>query len=248
MKDRSSVLFIVLGGFFIANALLAEFIGVKIFSVEKTLGLAPLNLSLFGQDGLGFNMTAGVLLWPVVFIFTDILNEYYGKRGIRLLSYLAAGLISYGFIMVFLAMYVAPADFWIGAKSADGIDNMELAFDAIFGQGLRIIIGSLAAFLIGQFVDVYVFSWIRRYTGEKRIWLRATGSTMVSQLVDSYVVLFIAFYGVFPTVYIFAIGIVAYLYKFIVALASTPVIYLVHGLIDRYLGKEKAHAMKASAH
>lgn len=248
MKDRASILFVVLGGFFITNALLAEFIGVKIFSVEKTLGFAPLNLKVFGQEGLGFNMTAGVLLWPVVFVFTDILNEYYGKRGIRLLSYLTAGLISYGFLMVFLAMQVVPADFWIGTKVDAGVENMESAFDAIFGQGLRIILGSLTAFLIGQFVDVYTFSWIRKRTGEKRIWLRATGSTLVSQLVDSYVVLFVAFYGVFPTVYIFAIGLVAYLYKFLVAILSTPIIYLVHDLIDRYLGKERAAALKASAH
>lgn len=243
LKDRSSVLFVILGGFFVTNALLAEFIGVKLFSVEATLGFEPLNLSLFGETGLGFNMTAGVLLWPVVFIFTDVLNEYYGKRGIRLLSFLTVGLISYGFIMIYLAMSVAPAASWIGSKSGVGVSNMDVAFNAIFGQGLRIILGSICAFLIGQLVDVWVFQRIRKVTGEKKIWLRATGSTLVSQLIDSYVVLFIAFYGQFSMGQILAFGLVAYIYKFIVAIASTPIIYLVHAGIERFLGKETAERM-----
>ena len=248
MKDRASKLFIILGGFFVTNALLAEFIGVKIFSVEATLGFEPLNFTLFGESGLGFNMTAGVLLWPVVFVFTDVLNEYYGQRGVRFLSFLTAGLISYGFLMVYLAMSVEPASFWIGSKAGQGVENMDTAFNAIFGQGLRIIVGSIIAFFIGQIADVYVFRQIRRITGEKKLWLRATGSTLVSQLIDSYVVLFIAFYGQFSNVQILAFGMVAYAYKFVVAILSTPVIYLVHLGIEWYLGKEKAHEMAEAAH
>ena len=247
LKDRASILFIILGGFFVTNALLAEFIGVKLFSVEATLGFESLNLSLFGETGLGFNMTAGVLLWPVVFIFTDVLNEYYGNRGVRLLSFLTVGLIAYGFIMVYIAMSVAPASFWVGSKVDEGVPNMDLAFNAIFGQGLRIIVGSICAFLVGQLVDVWVFQKIRKATGEKRLWLRATGSTLVSQLVDSYVVLFIAFAGQFSTVQILAFGLVAYVYKFVVAIASTPIIYLAHTGIERYLGKETARKMASEA-
>lgn len=247
LKDRASILFIILGGFFVTNALLAEFIGVKLFSVEATLGFESLNLSLFGETGLGFNMTAGVLLWPVVFIFTDVLNEYYGKKGVRLLSFLTVGLIAYGFIMVYIAMSVAPASFWVGSKVDEGVPDMDLAFNAIFGQGLRIILGSICAFLIGQLVDVWVFQRIRRATGEKRLWLRATGSTLVSQLVDSYVVLFIAFAGQFSTVQILAFGLVAYIYKFVVAIASTPIIYLAHTGIEKYLGKETAQRMATEA-
>ncbi|MBI1183665.1 queuosine precursor transporter [bacterium] len=248
MKNKQNILFIVLGGFFIANALLAEFLGVKLFSVERTLGFEPLNLKILGQDGLGFTMTTGVLLWPVVFVFTDILNEYYGQRGIRLLSFLTAGLIAYGFLMIYLAINVEPADFWVVMKQEQGVEDMSLAFNAVYGQGLRIIIGSLVAFLVSQFVDVYVFTKIRSITGEKRIWLRATGSTLVSQLIDSYVVLFIAFAGQLPTIYILAIGVVNYVYKFVVAIISTPAIYVVHYFIERYLGKEEAEKMAASVH
>ena len=75
MKDKSSILFYILGSFFIANAILAEFIGVKIFSLESTFGLEPLNLTILGIENLSFNLTAGVVLWPIVFVMTDVINE-----------------------------------------------------------------------------------------------------------------------------------------------------------------------------
>src|SRR5215216_5682160 len=123
IRDKSTKLFIVLAGFFIANALIAEFMGVKIFSLEKTLHIKPIDLLLFGNH-FSFNLTAGVLLWPVVFIMTDIVNEYYGQKGVRFLSYLAVGLISYAFLMIFFAIQTSPADFWVGNRAADGIPNM----------------------------------------------------------------------------------------------------------------------------
>ena len=90
--DRPQKLFLLLAGFFVANALLAEFIGVKIFALEDTLGIDPLQWNLFGQSG-SLSFTAGTLLWPVVFVMTDVVNEYYGRRGVRLISWLAVGLI-----------------------------------------------------------------------------------------------------------------------------------------------------------
>ena len=119
---------------------------------------------------------------------------------------------------------------------------MNLAFEYVFGQGLWIIAGSLVAFLIGQIADVTVFQWIKRITGEKKLWLRATGSTLVSQLIDSFVVLFIAFYisGKMPLKLVIGIGIVNYIYKFIVAIVLTPLLYVIHNWIDRYLGHEVA--------
>ncbi len=83
LDNKATRLFILLSGFFVANALISELIGVKIFSVEKTLGLSPVRISFFGQADLSFNMTAGVITWPVVFIMTDIINEYFGKNGVR---------------------------------------------------------------------------------------------------------------------------------------------------------------------
>ncbi|MEL7123968.1 MAG: queuosine precursor transporter, partial [Bacteroidota bacterium] len=173
ITHKPTRLFIILAGFFVTNALVAEFIGVKIFAFEDTLGIQPMNFNLFGQVG-ALQFSAGVLLWPIVFIMTDVINEYYGKRGIRLLSFLAVGLISYAFIMIYAAIALVPADWWVVQNVEKGIPNMQDAFAGIFGQGLLIIVGSIVAFLVAQLVDVVVFHRIKKRTGEKAIWLRAT--------------------------------------------------------------------------
>lgn len=259
--QKPTRLFIILGGFFVANAIIAEFIGVKIFSLEQSLGFDPVNFRFFGNENLSFNLTAGVLLWPVVFVMTDVINEYYGKKGVRLLSYLAVALICYAFLMVYFAIGLDPADFWPTShinpdlpeaerlELESEVGNYNTAFRIVFRQGLWIIIGSLVAFLIGQLVDVTVFHRIKRWTGEKRIWLRATGSTLVSQFIDSYVVLIIAFYfgADWPLMLVLAIGTVNYIYKFTMAIVLTPAIYLAHFLIDRHLGPELAKELKEKA-
>lgn len=245
LKDKPVKLFVSIAAFFVANALIAESIGTKIFSLEKLFGLKPVNFSLFGQSGLSFNLTCGVLLWPLEFVVTDIVNEYYGPKAVRRISFTAVALISYAFLMYFLAIGVPPADFWI--TSSKEVSNMQTSFDAIFGQGMRIIVGSLVAFLVSQIVDVTIFHKIKRATGEKHIWLRATGSTIISQLIDSYIVLFIAFTGVFTWQMILAIGIMNYLYKFTMAIILTPVIMLVEKRIEKYVGKETAMKMKRAA-
>lgn len=251
MRNKENLLFLVLGGFFVTNALVAEFIGVKIFSLEGSLGLEPILMDFFGQEDLSFNLTAGVLLWPVVFIMTDVINEYFGKRGVKLLSYMAVGLIAYAFLMITLAIGTQPAAFWaeLPLYTEQGLD-INLAFEMIFSQGNWIIIGSLVAFLVGQLVDVTVFQYLRRYTGHRMIWLRATGSTLVSQLIDSFVVLYIAF-GLSPADWpmsmILAVCTVNYIYKFVMAVGLTPLLYVFHWGIDRFLGKELAENLKEAA-
>src|SRR5690349_1657833 len=207
LEQKRNRLFIVLCGIFITNALVAEMIGVKIFSAESTIGVDPANLNILGFT-MDFNLTADVMIWPVVFITTDLINEYFGKPGVKRISYLTAGLIADVFRVVFLTMRLAPADFWHYTKDAEGnVVNMDIAFNKIFGQGQRIIIGSLTAFILGQLIDVFVFQKIKKITGNKYLWLRSTGSTLISQFIDSFVVLFIAFSGVFTNSQIVAIGI-----------------------------------------
>lgn len=251
----------LLSGFFVANALVAEFMGVKLFSLEKTLGWTEAGWSILGQENLSFTLTAGVLLWPVVFVMTDIINEYYGRRGVRMLSYLTAGLIAYGFLMLFMAMQLEPAEFWRTAHIKPGwtpeqqaamrtqVADYNAAYAVVFGQSMWIIVGSLVAFLVAQIVDVSVFHRIKAATGEQKIWLRATGSTLVSQFLDSFIVVFIALHigQQLPFLQVLAISIMNYIYKGIMAVALTPVIYLAHGAIDRYLGQERAAEMKAVA-
>jgi queuosine precursor transporter len=260
MFKKEHILFIVLAGFFVANALIAEFIGVKIFSMEGTLGLPQLGWELFGEKR-SFDLTAGVLLWPVIFIMTDIINDYYGVRGVRILSILAAALISYGFLMFFMGIQLEPSGFWstshvpLNASPAEReailkkVGDYDYAFFVVFGQGLWIIAGSLIAFLVGQVLDAYVFKAIKKATGDSRIWLRATGSTLISQLVDSFVVLFVAFYisGKMSFSMVIGIGVVNYLFKFVVAIVLTPLLYIVHAAIERYLGKDLAEEMRNRA-
>lgn len=247
--DRPQRLFLVLAGFFVANAILAEFIGVKIFALEDTLGIAPFAWNLFGQSG-SLSFTAGTLLWPVVFVLTDVVNEYYGKRGVRLISWLAVALIVYGFVFAYAAIALAPAGWWVTVAHDQGVPDYQAAFAAVFGQGLWIIAGSVTAFLLGQLIDVSVFHRIRRATGERWVWMRATGSTAVSQLIDSFVVLYIAFV-IGPQQWsmslFLAVGTVNYLYKMCAAIALIPAIYAMRAGIARYLGAEASRRLKAEA-
>lgn len=246
-KTKESRLLLILGAFFVTNAILSEFIGVKIFTVEGTLGIKQFDINLLGVPDLSFNMSAGVLTWPIIFIMTDIINEYFGVKQVRYLSILTAILIAYSFLIVGMAIHLVPSDFWINQTYNGDQLNMNNAFSAIFGQGMWIIVGSIVAFITGQIADVLIFHKIKRLTGDKALWLRATGSTLVSQFIDSFVVIFIAFY-LNPQYdwgwkMVAALGLVNYTYKFIVAILMTPILYVVHGLIDSYLGKELAQRM-----
>jgi uncharacterized integral membrane protein (TIGR00697 family) len=249
LEQRSARLFLVLACFFVADALIAEFVGVKIFALEKTVGAEPFDWNLFGQQG-SLSFTVGVVLWPLVFVLTDIVNEYYGPRGVRLISWLAVGLITYAFLAAYLAIHLAPADWWVGVNASQGVPDMQSAFAAIFGQGMWTIAGSITAFLVGQLIDVSVFHAIRRATGERWVWLRATGSTWISQFVDSFVVLYIAFVlgpQQWPTDLFLAVGTVNYLYKAAMAVLMIPIIYAVRRAIRSYLGEEAAGALQAEA-
>ena len=247
--DRPQRLFVVLAAFFVANALLAEFIGVKIFALEDTLGWQPLQWNLFGQTG-SLSFTAGTLLWPIVFVMTDVINEYYGKRGVRMISWLAVAVILYGFAFAYAAIALAPAGWWVTVAQDQGVPDYQAAYAAVFGQGMWIIAGSITAFLIGQLIDVSLFHRIRRATGERWVWLRATGSTAVSQLIDSFVVLYIAFVlgpQQWSMSLFLAVGSVNYVYKMCAAIALIPALYLMRWAMRRYLGNETAERLRAEA-
>jgi uncharacterized integral membrane protein (TIGR00697 family) len=251
-QTKKTNLFIILCGIFLTNAILAEIIGVKIFSGELTLGFQPVAWRFFGNYILDFNLTAGAIIWPIVFITTDIINEYFGKKGVRKISFLTAFFIAYIFVIITIVTQLHPAPFWLDVNTPDpngNAFNIDYAFNVIFRQGLGIIIGSLIAFLLGQLIDVYVFQKLRKMTGSKMIWLRATGSTLVSQFIDSFVVLGIAFYifGNWSWAQVVSVGIINYIYKFGVAVLLTPLLYLGHHWIDSYLGKDIAEKMTDEA-
>lgn len=227
-ERRLHTLFIVLAGFFVGNALLAELIGGKLFQV-----FTPWHT---------FTLSCGVVLWPVVFIMTDIINEYFGRSGVRRLSILTAVIITYAFVALWMTGLVKAAEF-------SPVDDV--SFGRVFFQSQWIIVGSIAAFLTAQLIDVTVFWIIRRQTGKRFLWLRATGSTLVSQLIDTFVVGFIGLYLPWRLGYSQAsqpftfdhymnTSTSGYIFKFAVAIGVTPTLYIVHAIIDRYLGPEQA--------
>lgn len=237
---KKQQLYLVLSSVFLVNALLAEIIGVKIFSVAKLTGVLPGNL------------TAGVLIWPVVFVTTDVINEYFGKDGVLRVSYLTMGLILFAFGVIYLTTKLPPADFWLDVNKTGPQGrpfDIDFAYQSIFRQGLGIIIGSIVAFIIGQLLDASIFQAIRRATGGRYVWLRATGSTLVSQLVDSFVVLYVAFYifGNWSLAQVVSVANFNYWYKFAAAILLTPALYAAHYFIDRYLGPDDTLALQHEA-
>jgi uncharacterized integral membrane protein (TIGR00697 family) len=218
LNSRRDLVFITLAGFFITNAIVAELIGGKLFQVGP------------------FVQSIGIMLWPVVFLTTDLVNEYYGPQGVRRLTLLTVSLIGYTFILLALAMLVTATPF--SPVSGE-------AFQTVFGQSLWIIIGSIVAFLTSQLVDVSVFWALRNKTGKKMIWLRATGSTVVSQLLDTFIVQGIAFVipGVWTVDEYLKNASAGYVFKLGVAVAITPLIYLLHYLIDRYIGEKESEKL-----
>jgi uncharacterized integral membrane protein (TIGR00697 family) len=249
LRDKRATLFFLLGSFLLANALVAELIGVKIFQLEPLLGLPKSDFRLLGAEHLSLQLSAGVLSWPLVFLVTDVVNDYFGVRGVRRITFVTTALIAFAFPMLFLAIATPPSEWWLHMAGNDGVPDMQAAFAAVLGQGMNIIVASLCAFVVAQLVDAVVFRSVKRITGERRIWLRATGSTLISQLVDSLLVTWIAFALLrdMPWTHATALALTAYVYKFAVAVLSTPLLYVAHSLIERWLGKELAESMRAEA-
>ena len=211
MNNRKDLVYLILAGLFVANALLGEILGGKLIEAG------------------GYIMSLGVIPWPVVFITTDLINEYYGKSGVRRLTLITVGLILYAFVIIYISM-------GIPASSVSPVKDE--AFNAVLGQSQWIIAGSVVAFAVSQLVDVAVFWLFRDATGGKMLWLRATGSTAVSQLIDTFIVLGIGFWlpGKISTANFLNLAFTNYTYKFGIAVALTPLIYAAHSVIDKYLG------------
>ena len=248
-SNKSSQLFLILSAIFLTNAIIAEFGGVKMFSAESLLGIQSVHFMGLSFD---FSMSVGALIWPVVFILSDLMNEYFGKKGVRRISILTAVMILWAFIVIYIWTKMPPAAFWLDLNANDPSGNpfnINYAYSTIFRQGLGIIIGSLTAFLTSQLIDAFAFQYLKRITGHKKLWLRATGSTIISQLVDSFVILFIAFYffGNWPVEQVLRVAAVQYIYKVVFAIVLTPAIYAAHKIIDNYLGKEIAEELIADS-
>lgn len=210
LSSKRNIVFIILTGFFITNAITAELIGGKLIQFER------------------FTLSIGIIPWPVVFLSTDLINEFYGKTAVRRLSFITAALIAYAFIILLFAINVPAAGF---------SPVTDIQFNAVFGQSMWIIVGSIIAFIVSQLLDVYVFHYIKEKTGGEYIGLRATASTAFSQLVDSFIVLGIAFLlpGKITLSQFFNLGFTNYTFKLLIAIALTPLVYASHGFIRKFI-------------
>lgn len=219
-NKRKDLVFIILAGFFITNAIVAELIGGKL-------------IQFFGL----FTQSIGIILWPVVFILTDLINEHYGKQGVRKLTYITVGLIAYTFILISIALNINAVPF-------SPVSDEQ--FKVVFGQSQWIIVGSITAFFVSQLVDVYIFWLLRNKTGKNMIWLRATGSTIVSQLVDTFIVQYIAFVlpGKWTMDEFIHNASWGYSFKLLIAVCLIPLIYLGHFLINKYLKRDDDYTIK----
>lgn len=222
-SSKRNLVYVIMAGIFITNAIVAELIGGKLIQIGP------------------FVMSIGIIPWPIVFITTDLINEYYGKAGVRKLTIITASLIAYAFVILLLAIKIPAA---IGISTVT-----DEQFYAVFGQSLWIILGSIVAFLCSQFIDVFIFWLLRDKTGGKLIWLRSTGSTVISQLIDTFVVLGIAFWlpGKMTTAVFLNAALTGYTFKLIIAIVLTPLIYVGHNVIEKYLGDEESHLIVKKA-
>lgn len=210
-------LYLYLVGVFLTALLIGDTIGSKLFTLPIPLGVTTVTATL----------SCGSIWFPITFLLTDIVNEFYGTRGARTLTYL-------GFWMALLAFFIIYAARLIPAASFSPVS--QASFDNVLGGANRIFFASLCAYVAGQMIDIAIFQHLKKLTQSRHIWLRATGSTLISQLIDTLVVTYVAFGGLIPIAELQRAGTTSYMVKVMVAIALTPVIYALHELIHRRLG------------
>ena len=207
-KDQ---LYLVLSGIFIASLVTCNLIANKFVTVD--LGFKV------------FIVSAGILPYPLTFLVTDLISELYGQRKANLVVF--SGFIASLFVLLFL---------WLGGQF-NSIPNSLVSdeiYNSVFQNAWRLIAGSMIAYLFAQFVDVRIFHFWKKLTDGKHLWLRNNGSTIVSQLVDTTLVICILFLGVWKTDQILSAIIDGWIFKMLMALLDTPIIY---GIIYLLKGK-----------
>ncbi|MFY7990837.1 MAG: queuosine precursor transporter [Fluviicola sp.] len=215
LETRKQIAFQVMAGIFITSAIVAELISCK--SVPTFI--API--------------IAGIVPWPIVFLLTDVMNEYFGQKAVKRLSWITTGMIVFCFLLVYIAVEM-PTD--------EGSYMSDTEFRKAFGGSLPIMIGSITAFIVSQLIDVRLFHMFNKLLKGRWIWVRSTGSTVISQLADGFIVIFIGFYlpGTFNFQQILEYWMMGYAFKLMVAVSLTPLIYLMHYLARTILGAKSA--------
>lgn len=217
--DARVKLFVLLAGLFITCLIVGDLIGGKLYRLDA--------------GGLELTISVGMIPFPLVFLLTDLINEFYGARAARWVT-------TVGFLMAWLTIGVlalATAVPWAPqTTAADWAGVNQPAFDRVFASSTRILVASTAAYLVAQLIDIGIFHLLKRRTHGRLLWLRATGSTVVSQGVDTVIIQFLAWWGIMEIGDIISIILTSYLVKLVIAIALTPAIYAGHALVERGLG------------
>lgn len=217
--DKRMMLFVVLAGVFVTSLIVGDIIGVKLFEVH----LGPITAV----------MSAGMLPFPVTFLLTDILNEFYGKKAARFITWVGFFMALFAFAIIAISVRVPWAPL---TEAKDFSGTVAGSYNNVFAGSQRILVASMIAYLVGQFCDISIFNQLKKMSSNRLLWLRATGSTVVSQLIDTVVVQFVAWSGVLATSTIVSIIYTSYAVKLLVAVGLTPLVYAGHALLQRYLG------------
>lgn len=232
MLDARTRLYLWLTGVFVTSLVLANVIGVKLFRFE---------LTLTADWTVPISHTAGMLPFPITFLLTDLLNEYYGKKAARRVTWIAFAMAAFAFVLIWAARALPTLEGIPGTADAR-------SFETVFGSSSVMYIASILAFLVGSMLDIGIFGVFKRLTGQKLVWLRTTGSTVISQVFDSFVVTWLFFQGL-PLLlgqqtagfdFVLKTAATGYVLKFFIAVALTPGIYLGRWAIRRWFGMTPA--------
>ena len=171
----------------------------------------------------GFTFGAGVLFFPISYIFNDVLTEVYGYARARKVVWAGFGAIIFASFMSWVVVTLPPAEGW----------NDQRAYEAVFGQTPRIVFASLTAFFVGEFANSYVLAKMKVKTSGRHLWARTIGSTIIGEGVDSLVFYPVAFYGVWENRLVLTVMVSNYIVKVLWGAIVTPVTYQVVGFLKR---------------
>ncbi|MBW2672623.1 MAG: queuosine precursor transporter [Deltaproteobacteria bacterium] len=198
---------------FVASLLLANILASKIIMVG------------------GLVLPAAIILYPLTFLFTDVVAEVEGKRSAGALIMTGFYLSLFMVVVILAGKLLPPAEFW----------KHQEAYNIILGSTPRIVLASMVAYLISQNHDIWVFHWLREKTAGRHLWLRNNLSTIASQMIDSVLFIGIAFWGTVPPATIGMMILSQYIVKVGIALLDTPLCYL----LVRLYGSDRKHLQEA---
>ncbi|GAB3069112.1 queuosine precursor transporter [Virgibacillus ainsalahensis] len=207
-------MFIYLNALFVGLLVVSNILGVKLFNVGE------------------FMLPAAVIVYVVTFIITDVIGEVYGKDAAR--KTVQAGFFTQVIVMIFIFIAIQ-----LPAAPAFGF---QAEFETILGGSFRVMLASLLSYLASQHLDVSIFHRLKAKHGKKKLWLRNNLSTMTAQLVDTTIFITVAFWGIVPVNALLGMIVTQYVFKVVVALVDTPIVYL----LVRMAGKSKSIQMEAA--